>query len=134
MARHRRTVLRAALLGLTLLAAACGSGDDVDTAGAASTTTTTRAAAAGEAGFCELLAETDGQVEESYLGSAEHLAHLDDLAAAAPDDVRPDVELFRDHVRTSVSPDTPGSADIERYPGPVVAAVDRIQQHRADRC
>ena len=81
-----------------------------------------------------LLAEADGEVEESYLGSADHLARLDGLVAAAPDDVRPDVERFRDHVRTSVSPSAPGSADIDRYPEPVVAAIDRIEQHRADRC
>ena len=134
MAGHRRAVLRTALLGLAVLAAACGNADDGDGAAAASTSATSQAATTGQDRFCELLAGADGEVEESYLGSADHLARLDGMVAAAPDDVRPDVELFRDHVRSSVSPSAPGSADIDRYPEPVVAAVDRIQQHRADRC
>ena len=134
MARDRRTVLGAALLGLAIVTAACGREDDGETAAALSSSTTAKAPATVEARFCELLAESDGEVEETYLGSADHLALLDGLVASAPDGVRPDVELFRDHVRTSVSPSTPGSADIERYPAPVVAAIDRIQRHRADRC
>lgn len=136
MTGHASAVLRAALVGVAVLAAACGSADDGDGGGAAaaSTSTTSQGAAAGQDRFCVLLAEADGEVEESYLGSADHLARLDGLVAAAPDDVRPDVERFRDHVRTSVSPSIPGSADIDRYPEPVVAAIDRIKQHRADRC
>ena len=136
MGGHRRAVLRTALLGLAVLAAGCGNADDGDgdAAAAASTSATSQAGATGHERFCELLAEADGEVEESYLGSADHLARLDGMVAAAPGDVRPDVELFRDHVRRSVSPSAPGSADIDRYPEPVVAAIDRIQQHRADRC
>jgi hypothetical protein len=131
---RRRAALRATLLGAALLGAACGSEDDGTAAATGSSTTATTASTAGQTRFCELLAEADGEVEESYLGSADHRAQLDGLVAAAPEDVRPDLELFRDHVRTSVSASAPGSADIANYPDPVVAAIERVQQHRADRC
>lgn len=140
---RRRATLRAALratvaLGLVLLAVACGrseEGEEQAAAGDAPSTSTTSAPPAADRGaFCELLVDTAGEVDESYLGSAEHRAQLDGLVAAAPDEVRPDVDRFRDHVREFVDPAVPGSADMERYPGDVQAAVGRIAEYRAQRC
>ncbi|MFP5375515.1 MAG: hypothetical protein ACLGIO_01870, partial [Acidimicrobiia bacterium] len=132
-ASPRRTVA-AAVVGMALLAAGCGDGQaGGEQAGptAAPTSTTT---AAGSGRFCAVLAATDGEVEESYLGSPEHLAELDRMVAAAPDDVRPDVEAFRDHVVELVDPAVPGSADMARYPEPVRAAIGRIQAYRDAHC
>ena len=128
--------MAAALLGGALLFSACGDGevDRKATAAAGSSSTTTTAAQTAGSRFCQLLAEVDGEVEESYLGSAEHRAQLDRLVAAAPDEVRPDVERFRDHVREFVHPSVPGSADMARYPDDVRAAIGRIADYREQRC
>lgn len=140
---RRRATLRAALraavaVGLVLVGVACGGseeGDEQAAAGAAPSTSTTSAAPpADRSAFCELLADTAGEVDESYLGSAEHRVQIDRLAAAAPDEVRPDVERFRDHVREFVDPDVPGSADMERYPDDVRTALGRIAEYQAQRC
>lgn len=132
----RRSTIAPALLGVALLVAACGSDERNGEATAAAKSSSTTAAAASGAGsrFCGLLAETDGEVEESYLGSAEHRAELDRLASAAPDEVRADVERFRNHVKEFVNPAVPGSADIERYPSDVRAAIGRIADYREQRC
>ena len=135
--RLRRSRAAAALLGAALLVAACGE-DDPGGGGTAAPdaapTSTTTSTAAGESRFCALLAETTGEVEESYLGSPEHRAQIDQLAAAAPDEVRPDVERYRDHVHELVDPAIPGSADFERYPADVKAAVGRITAFQQQRC
>ena len=139
---RRRATLRVALraavaVGLVLVGVACGGseeGDEQAAAGGAPSTSTTSSAPADRSAFCELLAETSGEVDESYLGSAEHRAHLDRLVGAAPDEVRPEVERFRDHVREFVDPAVPGSADIGRYPDDVRTAVGRIAEYRAQRC
>ena len=133
----RRSTMAAALLGAALLVGACGDGkvDRGATAAAGSSSTTTGATpTAGDSQFCHLVAEADGEVEESYLGSAQHRAQLDRLVAAAPDDVRPDVARFRDHVREFVDPSVPGSADMARYPDDVRAAIGRIADYREQRC
>ena len=133
----RRPTMAAALFGAALLVAACGdgAGDGEATAAAGSSSTTTTAAqTAGASRFCQLLAEGDGEVEESYLGSAEHRAQLDRLVADAPEEMRPDVERFRDHVREFVDPAVPGSADMARYPDDVRAAIGRIADYREQRC
>lgn len=132
----RRFTITAAVLGAALFVAACGGGEaeSESTAAAGRSSTTTSAQTTGGSRFCQLLAETDGEVEEPYLGSTKHRAHLDGLVAAAPDEVRLDVERFRDHVREFVDPAVPGSADIERYPDDVRAAVGRIANYRTQRC
>jgi len=134
-----RAALRAAVaVGLVLVGVACGGSEEADdqaaAGGAPSTSTTSAAPPADRSAFCELLADTSGEVDESYLGSAEHRVQLDRLVAAAPDEVRPDVERFRDHVREFVNPAVPGSADMERYPDDVQAAVGRIAEYRAQQC
>ncbi|HVM03367.1 MAG TPA: hypothetical protein VM263_11915 [Acidimicrobiales bacterium] len=118
---------------MALLAAGCGDGQaDGEQAGPTAAPTSTTTAAGGR--FCAVLAATDGEVEESYLGSPEHLAELDRMVAAAPVDVRPDVEAFRDHVVELVDPAVPGSADMARYPEPVRTAIGRIQAYRDAHC
>lgn len=125
-----RRALAGAVVGMALLAAGCGDGQAGGEQAAPTSTTT----AAGDSGFCALLAATDGEVEESYLGSPEHVADLDRMVAAAPADVRPDVKAFRDHVVELVDPAVPGSADIARYPEPARAAIGRIQAYRDAHC
>lgn len=134
MGRLGRTALRGALLGVVLLAAACGEDGGEGPQATGTTVTTAPAAGSGQDRFCDLLAQTDGEVAESYLGSAEHLVALDGLVAAAPAGVLPDVEAYRDHVRTSVRPADPGSADVAGWPAPVNAAIGRIQEHRSAHC
>ena len=133
----RRPTIAAALLGAALLVSSCGDGPgdrEATAAAGSSSVSTTAALAAGGSPFCQLLAESDGEVEESYLGSAQHRAQLDRLAAAAPDEVRSDVERFRDHVREFVDPAVPGSADMARYPDDVRAAIGRIADYQEQRC
>lgn len=132
----RRPTITAAMISVALLVAACAGGeaDGESAASTVSPSATTAAPPAGASRFCQLLAETDGEVKESWVGSAEHRSQLDGLAAAAPDDVRPDVERFRDHVREFVDPGLPGSADAARYPDDVRAAVGRIAEYRSQRC
>lgn len=132
----RRPTIAAALLGVALLVAACGDGeeDGEATAAAGSSSTTAGATPPAPSRFCQLLADADGEVEESYLGSARHRAQLDEFAGAAPDEVRPQVERVRDHVREFVDPAVPGSADMERYPDDVRTAIGRIADYRERRC
>lgn len=139
--RIRRSRAAAALLGAALIVAACSADDPdgdgtpaSDAAPASTTTSTATSTSAGESRFCALLAETTGEVEESYLGSPQHRAQIEQLAAAAPDEVRPDVERFSDHVHEFVDPAIPGSADVERYPADVKAAVGRITAFQQQRC
>lgn len=77
---RRRATLRVALraavaVGLVLVGLAfggSGEGDEQASAGGDPSTSTTSSAPGDRSAFCALLAETSGEVEESYLGSAEH--------------------------------------------------------------
>ncbi|MGI8684916.1 MAG: hypothetical protein ACR2MO_07495 [Acidimicrobiales bacterium] len=117
-----------AVLAVAVLLGACG-----DEGGADRTDAVTRPDAA-TARFCTLLAETGAEVEESYLGSPEHLAALEELVTAAPSDIAPALEEFRRYVRRSVDPAKPGSADAGTFPVAVTDAVARIMAYETDEC
>jgi len=120
----------AAVLGGAGLAA-CGdegSGDDE-----VSEAPRPSAAEASE-GFCREMARLGGERPEAYVGSDEHIADTEALLEVAPDDVRDDVELYLDFLRSGAITDDPASKDREGWPADVQAATRSIQDAQTETC
>ena len=84
--------------------------------------------------FCRLQVEMDQRAGPDWIGSDEHVAHLDELAELAPAEIRTEVTLIRDHIDAEVSPDDPESRDISTYPSEVRDAIEAADAHAVEVC
>lgn len=137
----RQLALSLALAGSLLLLSGCSDGDeDATTQNTASTPTApTPDDADGEDGddLSEFCAEADRQPEvvpETFVGSAEHIAHIEALAAEAPDDIRPELETFRDFLTSGEVTDDPDSNLVENWPAEVAEAAEASREFIAANC
>lgn len=84
--------------------------------------------------FCDAVHARD-DVPESYVGSPEHVRDLDDVLAVAPDDIRPDVQTFRDFLAEGgISPDDPESNLVENFPPEVREATEAVRTYTEEHC
>ena len=86
--------------------------------------------------FCEEYAGLQGEVSESYVGSAEHLADVERLLAVAPDSVSAELVIFRDYLSSGVidSAADPESNSTENWPAEVQAAIGNVQTFWEENC
>ena len=86
--------------------------------------------------FCEEYAGLQGEVPESYVGSAEHLADVERLLAVAPDSVSAELVIFRDYLSSGVidSAADPESNSTENWPAEVQAAIGNVQTFWEENC
>lgn len=84
--------------------------------------------------FCDAAAPMLVVVPRDFIGTAEHVAQFDTLAAVAPEDLLPDIQLLRRHYDADVTPADPASQDFDNFPGSVQEAALRLSGELADRC
>jgi len=85
---------------------------------------------------CAEYAGLQGEVSESYVGSAEHLADVERLLAVAPDSVSAELVIFRDYLSTGAidSAADPESNLTENWPAEVQAAIGNVQTFGEENC
>jgi hypothetical protein len=123
----------------------CG-GDAADSASSAAPTSTvsapstaaptsTAAPVADVRAYCEFMAVVNVDQPESYVGSAQHVADAERLAALAPSDVKGQLQAYADFIRSgAVTPDDPDSLLVENWPPEVGTAVDEIVAFNDANC
>lgn len=148
-ASFRRGAL-ALLASAGLVLGGCGGDDaDADADQEATTTATDAPSTAADApstaaeepatddvaAFCAEMERLDGETTEAYVGSDQHVADIEGLAAVAPDDVRPAVERYRDFLASgAVTADDPSSNETDGWPEDVQADIAEIRDARDARC
>ncbi len=136
----RNRLLSAALIASVAAGLAACERDEPDASAAAPTTTEAPAptgdapAAADPVAFCEAAAPLLVVVPREFVGTDEHVALFDDLAAVAPDELQDDIALLRAHYQDHVSPANPASQDFENFPPDVQEAALRLSGELTDRC
>ncbi len=98
--------------------------DDCEQGGSTGPPPTTGPSAAELDQLCELL---EGAIDGADVGSDQHVADLDLAISLAPDIVRPEIQVLRDHVADHVDPAEPATQQPKRWPPEVLDAVDRIR-------
>lgn len=85
--------------------------------------------------FCVMAQANSGRVDESYVGSEEHVAALNELVAAAPNkDIADELATIRNYIRDGVAADDPDSKHIANYPADVQQAVKVSEEFIASEC
>jgi len=125
---------------LVTIATACseagtGDGGSVTVPPVTSTEPTDSGSASVEA-FCAEYADLQGEVSESYVGSAEHLADVERLLTVAPDSMSAELVIFRDYLSSGAidSAADPESNSTENWPAEVQAAIGNVQTFGEDNC
>jgi hypothetical protein len=85
--------------------------------------------------FCARAASLAGERPEAYVGSAEHVRDVEGLAAVAPVEIRPELEILRDFLADGgVDPANPDSNLTENWPARIQAAVSKVTEYIAAHC
>lgn len=91
----------------------------------------------GASEFCaEFNALGDSEVPESYVGSPAHLADVETLQAAAPDELVDEFKTFRDFIASGVidTESDPESNLSDEWPSEVQEAIETIQNYGFLNC
>ena len=84
--------------------------------------------------FCARAARA-GERPEAYVGSAEHVRDVEGLAAAAPAEIRAELDVVRELLASGgVDPANPDSNLSETWPAEVQAAVGKVTEYIATHC
>lgn len=90
-------------------------------------------AADGEA-FCAEMARVDVEQPEAYVGSEDHLADIEGLVEVAPEEIRPEVERYRDFLASGQITDDPDTKQTDSWPEDVQADITAIADFRLAAC
>lgn len=116
-----RRTLTALAVALVLVTSACGDdGRDVPAEAKA---------------FCDEMDRVGGGQPQGYAGSAEHIADIEALVEVAPDDVRDELERYRDALTAQQAHGVdPATADAAPDPDAVQADIDAVQEYADTTC
>lgn len=146
--------LQAGVLSALVALTACGSAEGESTASSAEAATSTMAplvsatapdsVAASIAStavmselveFCRLAQATDDELPESFIGSTEHVEMVDALATAAPSEVRPHLETYRNYLSSgAIDHAYPETKDTENWPDEIRSATADAQAFISSNC
>lgn len=76
-----------------------------------------------------------GEVPESYVGSAQHIADIEELAALAPEPLKPPLQTYAAFLRSgAIKADDPTTKDTENWPPDIQAAVGQLMDYTDTTC
>jgi hypothetical protein len=84
--------------------------------------------------YCEVYLDLPIDTPEAYVGSAEHVAELDRLIAAAPPSLTPALQTLRVHVASGAITSDPDTKLTENWPSEVRAAIEQVQDSSESGC
>lgn len=95
---------------------------------------TVQASPADLTAFCTKVPDADEEVPTDYVGSAEHVTDMRQLASDAPGEIRSDLDRIVRHFDDDVDPAEPESQMVENFPDEVSAAISRVTGFIDETC